>query len=66
MRTLEVPYFDATKYSMTERDLVLWHYNKLKHAQDYLMAIIISGMNQNIGSRQFASVLCYRLGIPLF
>ncbi|XP_026396185.1 uncharacterized protein LOC113290808 [Papaver somniferum] len=37
-----------------------------QHAQDYLFAVPISGLNQCLGPRQFRAVLCYRLGIPLF
>ncbi|XP_026379082.1 uncharacterized protein LOC113273647 [Papaver somniferum] len=51
---------------MSARDSVLWKCNRVKHAQDYLLAVPISGLNQCLGPRQFRDVLCYRLGIPLF
>ncbi|XP_026399742.1 uncharacterized protein LOC113295625 [Papaver somniferum] len=40
--------------------------NQIKHAQDYLLVVPISGLDQCIGPRQFRAVVCYRLGIPLF
>lgn len=51
---------------MFARDSILWQSNRIKHAQDYLLAIPISGLNQCLGPRQFKAVVCYRLGIPLF
>lgn len=72
MHKLASRYFDAVKksipvtYTMSERDCILWQCNKKDHAQDYLKAIPIPGLNQAVGARQFSSVLQYRLGIPLF
>ncbi|XP_026396172.1 uncharacterized protein LOC113290799 [Papaver somniferum] len=72
MHSLAVLYFEAVKkripttFHLSVRDSVLWQCNKLKHAQDYLLAIPIVGLNQTLGPRQFRSVLSYRLGIPLF
>lgn len=51
---------------MSERDSILWQCNRVKHAQDYLLAVPISGLNQCLGPRKFRVVLCYRLGIPMF
>lgn len=53
-------------FQMSIRDNVLWHCNQVKHAQDYLLVIPISGINQTLRPRQFMSVLCYRLRIPFF
>ncbi|XP_026456136.1 uncharacterized protein LOC113357083 [Papaver somniferum] len=72
MHSLGVAYFDAIKkkisgqFSLSARDSILWQCNQVKHAQDYLLANPISGLNQCLGPRQFRAVLCYRLGIPLF
>lgn len=69
---LATVYFDAVKKNLTsnfklsERDSFLWQSNQVKHAMDFLLAIPIPGLNQQIGSRQFSAILCYRLGIPLF
>nr|GEV57602.1 hypothetical protein [Tanacetum cinerariifolium] len=35
-------------------------------AQDFLFAIIIDGLGQRTNHRQFRSVLCYRLAVPIF
>ncbi|XP_026410732.1 uncharacterized protein LOC113305956 [Papaver somniferum] len=40
--------------------------NRVNHAQDYILAIPISGLNQCFSPRQLRVVLCYRLDIPLF
>ncbi|XP_026414566.1 uncharacterized protein LOC113310188 [Papaver somniferum] len=72
MHSLAITYFEVVKkqlptvFQMSVRDNVLWQCNQMKHAQDYLLAIPISGLNQTLGPRKFRSVLCYRLGIPIF
>lgn len=72
MHSLAVTYFDAVgkkipdQFSMSARDSILWQCNRVKHAQDYLLTVPISGLNQCLGSRQFRAVLCYRLDIPFF
>ncbi|XP_026417118.1 uncharacterized protein LOC113312589 [Papaver somniferum] len=72
MHSLEVIYFESVKkqlptnFNMSTRDCMLWQSNILKHAQDYLLAIPISGLNQTLGPTQFRCILSYRLGIPLF
>lgn len=59
MKTLAARYFDVikrelpTKFTMSERDAVLWQSNKLKHAMDYLKAVPIAGLNHTIGPRHF-------------
>lgn len=42
---------------MTERDSILSQCNKTAHAQDYIMAIPIGGLNQCMWPRHFGSVL---------
>ncbi|XP_026414844.1 uncharacterized protein LOC113310393 isoform X1 [Papaver somniferum] len=72
MKTLAVIYFGAVKkkiptnFSLTDRDLTLWHCNRTPHAMDFLKAIPIHGLNQAITPRQFRSFLMYQLGMPLF
>ncbi|XP_026414010.1 uncharacterized protein LOC113309718 [Papaver somniferum] len=72
MKSLAVIYFGvvkekiATDFSLSDRDLTLWHYNIISHPMDFLKAIPISGLNQAIVLKQFRSVLSYRFGIPLF
>ncbi|XP_026416285.1 uncharacterized protein LOC113311695 [Papaver somniferum] len=72
MHQLASRYFEVvtrnmrTSYTLSTRDSILWQCNKKPHAQDYLKAIPIQGLNQSIGPRQFRSVLQYRLGIPIF
>lgn len=72
MHSLVVTYFEAVKkqipnqFHMSVRDSILWKCNQVKHAQDYLMDVPISGVNQCLRPRQFRSVLCYRFGILLF
>ncbi|XP_026403713.1 uncharacterized protein LOC113299002 [Papaver somniferum] len=59
MKTLAVIYFGAVKeriptnFSLTDRDLTLWHCNRTPHAMDFLKAIPIHGINQAIAPRQF-------------
>ena len=36
------------------------------HAQDFLLTIPINGLGQKINPREYRSVLCYRITIPLF
>nr|GEX97374.1 beta-myrcene synthase [Tanacetum cinerariifolium]GEX97923.1 beta-myrcene synthase [Tanacetum cinerariifolium] len=36
------------------------------HAQDFLSTIPIDGLGQRMNHRQFRSVLCYRLAVPMF
>lgn len=72
MHLLVVLYFSTVKkqlptnFNLTARDSMLWQSNSLKHAQDYLLAVPISGLNQTLSPRQFRCILSYRLGIPLF
>ncbi|XP_026453755.1 uncharacterized protein LOC113355179 [Papaver somniferum] len=71
-QTLAMKYFDVvvkdmpTKFDMSARDLALWKCNKSDHAQDFVKAIPVEGLNQQVGPQQFGGVLRYRLGIPLF
>lgn len=72
MKSLAIQYFEVvkkdmpSKFFMSERDTILWQSNRLDHAQDYLKAIPICGLNQTLGTRQFRAVVSYRLGIPMF
>ncbi|XP_026399437.1 uncharacterized protein LOC113295303 [Papaver somniferum] len=59
--------FSTDKYSAYQFALQRFiQCNRVKHAQDYLLVVPVSGLNQCLGPRQFRVVLCYRLGIPLF
>ncbi|XP_026391994.1 uncharacterized protein LOC113287446 [Papaver somniferum] len=72
MKSLEIQYFEVvkkdmpSKFVMSERDTILWKSNRLDHAQDYLKAIPICGLNQTLGPRQFRAVVSYRLGVHIF
>lgn len=66
IHSLAVTYFDAVKmqisdqFFMSTRDSILWQCNLVKHVEDYLLVVPISGLNQCLGQIQFRVVLCYR------
>lgn len=72
MKSLAAIYFGAirekilTRFSFSTLEVTVWKCNRSDHAMDFLKAIPIPGLNQEVGSRQFSSVLQYRLAIPLF
>ncbi|KAK9740536.1 hypothetical protein RND81_03G042700 [Saponaria officinalis] len=53
-------------FSLSPRQVVLWRSQHGPHSSDWLRAVPISGLGQTMNGRTYRSVLCYRLGIPLF
>ena len=72
MKTLAGAYFSVIKnslastYMLTLRQVAISCSTREPHAQDFLLTIPIDGLGQKMNSRQFLSVLCYRLTNPLF
>lgn len=72
MKALAARYLEVvkrnipTKFTLSALDAMLWQSNCMDHAMDFLQAIPIVGLNQNLGPRQFRVVVQYRLGVPLF
>ncbi|PWA80644.1 hypothetical protein CTI12_AA194290 [Artemisia annua] len=72
MKTLAKCYFGViekdlvAKYSLSPRQLAILSCIRAPHAQDFLFTIPIVGLGQRMNHRQFRSVLCYRLVIPMF
>ncbi|GKB08526.1 hypothetical protein Tco_0836838 [Tanacetum coccineum] len=72
MKTLAKCYFGviekdlAPKYSLSARQVAILSCIRAPHAQDFLFTIPIDGLGQRMNHRQFRSVLCYRLAIPMF
>ena len=56
----------ASVFSLTPRQLALWHSQQGEHCSDWLRVVPISGLGQTMNSRTYRCVLCYRLGVPLF
>ena len=72
MKSLAKCYFGAidaslaSKYGLSSRQVALLSCVREPHAQDFLFTIPIDGLGQRMNPRQFRSVLCYRLAVPLF
>lgn len=72
MKVLAVRYFVVVKrdlpnnFAFSTREAILWQSNQMAHALDFLKAIPIAGLNQNLVPRKFRAILQYCLGIPLF
>ncbi|GKA23254.1 hypothetical protein Tco_0709216 [Tanacetum coccineum] len=72
MKTLAKCYFGviekdlASKYTLSPRQVSILNCIRAPHAQDFLFTIPIDGLGQRMNHRQFRSVLCYRLAIPMF
>ncbi|PWA93661.1 hypothetical protein CTI12_AA068230 [Artemisia annua] len=72
MKTLAKCYFGViekdlvAKYSLSPRQLAILSCIRAPHAHDFLFIIPIDGLGQRMNHRQFRSVLCYRLAIPVF
>ncbi|PWA52677.1 hypothetical protein CTI12_AA452880 [Artemisia annua] len=72
MKTLAKCYFDViekdlvSKYSLSPRQVAILSSIRAPHAQDFLFTIRIDGLGQKMNPRQFRSVLCYRLTVPMF
>ena len=56
----------ASNYMLTPIQVAILSSTQEPHAEDFLLTIPIDGLGQKINPRQFWSILCYRLTIPLF
>ncbi|GKE86221.1 hypothetical protein Tco_1559963 [Tanacetum coccineum] len=72
MKNLAKCYFGViekdlvSKYSLSPRQVSIPSCIRAPHAQDFLFTIPINGLGQRMNHRQFLSVLCYRLSVPMF
>ncbi|GJS99959.1 hypothetical protein Tco_0821129 [Tanacetum coccineum] len=58
---------DVLSYSLSPRQVaILISCIRAPHAQDFLFTIPIDGLEQRMNHRQFRSMLCYRLVVPMF
>ncbi|GJZ48170.1 reverse transcriptase domain-containing protein [Tanacetum coccineum] len=55
-----------SSYSLSPRQMALWQSQKEDHTSDWLRVVPISGLGQTMNGKTYRSVLCYRLGVPLF
>ncbi|GJW87203.1 putative reverse transcriptase domain-containing protein [Tanacetum coccineum] len=46
--------------------MALWQSQREDHTSDWLRVVPISGLGQTMNGKTYRSVLCYRLGVPLF
>ncbi|GKB45121.1 hypothetical protein Tco_0890063 [Tanacetum coccineum] len=72
MKTMAKCYFGVIEkdlipgYSLSPRQVVILSCIRSPHAQDFLFTIPVDGLGQRMNHRQFRSVLCYRLVIPMY
>ncbi|GKD98432.1 reverse transcriptase domain-containing protein [Tanacetum coccineum] len=55
-----------SSYSLSPRQMALWQSQKEDHTSDWLRVVPIFGLGQTMNGKTYRSVLCYRLGVPLF
>ncbi|GJV59257.1 hypothetical protein Tco_1465357 [Tanacetum coccineum] len=55
-----------SSYSLSPRQIALWQSQKEDHTSDWLRVVPISGLGQIMNGKTYRSILCYRLGVPLF
>ncbi|GJV44339.1 ankyrin repeat-containing protein ITN1-like protein [Tanacetum coccineum] len=55
-----------SSFSLSPRQMALWQSQKEDHTSDWLRVVPISGLGQTMNGKTYRSVLCYRLGVPLF
>nr|GEZ97617.1 hypothetical protein [Tanacetum cinerariifolium] len=53
-------------YSLSPQHVAILSCIRAPHAQDFIFTIPIDGLGQRMNHRQFRSVLCYRLSVPMF
>ncbi|GJY21513.1 hypothetical protein Tco_0394079 [Tanacetum coccineum] len=63
---LSVTGYLVSKYSLSPRQVAILSCIRAPHAQDFLFTTSIDGLGQRMNHRQFRSVLCYRLAVPMF
>lgn len=72
MHQLAVSYFEnvvknvGKEYDLSPRQWAVWQCSQAPRASDWLYAVPIDGLGQKMNGRQFRSILCFRLTIPLF
>ncbi|GKA63271.1 hypothetical protein Tco_0762877 [Tanacetum coccineum] len=57
---------DESSFSLSPRQMALWQSQRENHTSDWLRVVPISGLGQTMNGKTYRSVLCYRLGFPLF
>ncbi|GJY22392.1 putative reverse transcriptase domain-containing protein [Tanacetum coccineum] len=55
-----------SSFSLSPRQMALWQSQREDHTSDWLRVVPISGLGQTMNGKTYRSVLCYRLGVPLF
>ncbi|GJV55808.1 putative reverse transcriptase domain-containing protein [Tanacetum coccineum] len=55
-----------SSYSLSPRQMALWQSQREDHTSDWLRVVPISGLGQTMNGKTYRSVLCDRLGVPLF
>ncbi|GJR47306.1 hypothetical protein Tco_1315409 [Tanacetum coccineum] len=55
-----------SSFSLSPRQMDLWQSQREDHTSDWLRVVPISGLGQTMNGKTYRSVLCYRLGVPLF
>ncbi|GJT14471.1 hypothetical protein Tco_0861513 [Tanacetum coccineum] len=55
-----------SSYSLSPRQMALWQSQKEDHTSVWLRVVPISGLGQTMNGKTYRSVMCYRLGVPLF
>ncbi|GJX49926.1 hypothetical protein Tco_0276771, partial [Tanacetum coccineum] len=55
-----------SSFSLSPRQMALWQSQRENHTSDWLRVVPISGLGQTMNGKTYRSVLCYRLGFPLF
>nr|GFA35142.1 hypothetical protein [Tanacetum cinerariifolium] len=55
-----------SSFSLSPRQMALWQSQRDDHTSDWLRVVSISGLGQTMNGKTYRSVLCYRLGVPLF
>nr|GEX74274.1 putative reverse transcriptase domain-containing protein [Tanacetum cinerariifolium] len=55
-----------SSFSLSPRQMALWQSQREDHTSDWLRMVLNFGLGQTMNGRTYRSVLCYRLGVPLF
>ncbi|GKB50127.1 hypothetical protein Tco_0900880 [Tanacetum coccineum] len=57
---------ELIQVGLWQREIALWQSQREDHTSDWLRVVPISGLGQTMNGKTYRSVLCYRLGVPLF
>nr|GEW13603.1 hypothetical protein [Tanacetum cinerariifolium] len=55
-----------TDFLSNPSEMALWQSQREDHTTDWLRVVLIFGLGQTMNGKTYRSVLCYRLGVPLF